>query len=215
MATRTVLILFIVLTLVAGSAQSSGIFSYGAKAGLSFAATDYKYEVTALGEKKRDWRNGLLVGVVFDYRLLPFASVRPEFTYVQKGSKYNFEITTEQYPLGTGEYMEANERIDYLSLQLLVKVRAPKPGPHPYLLAGPRLDLKLSESSDFGGNSVLDKAKSTVFGGTVGAGFSIPVGPVTNLFVEFEYYPDFGDAVNETAVNVTNKSLSVAAGLMF
>jgi len=198
-----------------GTAQGEGVFGFGGKVGVSFAATDYKYDLSLTEDMSRDWRSGFMVGAIFEYKFLPFASLRPEFAYVQKGSKFDIEETTEAYPEGTGNYIEMSERIDYLSLQLLGKVRVPGPGPHPYLLAGPRLDVKLKESTDVYFSSAFDQAKSTVFGGTFGAGFAIPVSPLTNVIVEFEYYLDFGDAVNETAVTVTNKSLSVAAGVTF
>lgn len=221
MSTRSTLILLTLLLIIGGSAQAGGAFGLGVKGGLSFASANNEYDPPVI-DIDPEWRTGFAVGVYVDHTLLPFLSLRPEALYIQKGSKLSIEETTEAYPLGTGRYIEVFNRTNYLSLQLLARVKAPGAGPSPYLLAGPRLDFKLSADSD-DPNFPSGDAKTAVLGGTLGGGFGIPVGPATTLMLEFQYFLDFGDAVDYTTMSggettnltVTNKSCMVTVGLMF
>jgi hypothetical protein len=202
-----------VLMLAVAPATAGGeLVKFGAKAGLSFATQDRDYAADI--DLKTSYRAGLLLSFYADYPLIPNVSLRPEFAYVNKGCKFEVEETTEKYPEGTGRMIDINDRLDYISVQVLGKFMLPVPRPSLYALVGPRVDFKSRTSSDLPDESTFDY-KSTVLGATLGAGVQYPVGPANSVFIEFNYFYDLGDAYKGDLVTVTNKAFAVAIGVSF
>ncbi len=151
------------------------IHSYGVKIGIAQASQDWNYSGMFSGVKLfQKSRLGLNVGGFVEWFNIPFISVITEANYIQKGAKDEFEITTVQYPDGTGEMWSLSPRIDYLSIPLLAKIRYETPIISLYGIGGPRLDILTGHNNEASG-AVFNELRSSEYGFTLGAGIDLPL----------------------------------------
>jgi hypothetical protein len=106
------------------------------------------------------------------------------------------------------------ERVDYLSLQALLKLKAPLAGLAPYALGGPRLDIKVGGSSDMPSID-QDDYKTVVAGLTLGGGLQYPIPAIGAIFVEFDYYLDLTDAYDRELLSIRNRTFALLGGIAF
>ena len=201
--------IIIALILSASVAEAAGKF--GAKVGLVIADQTYSYS-NEWGEIDRDSKTGVVFGLFTDYQFIAGIAIRPEFQYVQKGCKDEVLETTEAYPEGIGT-LKIVDHVDYLSIPVMLKIGLPGGVQSLYLVAGPRLDIKLRTKSDFN-SFVMDKFESTVFGATFGVGKQFSFGPLPAVLVEFNYYHDFSDAYKGDVLTIKNKGFALVAGVV-
>lgn len=212
-----IIILVTLLFLAAGTASAGARPKLGFKAGWSFADQDWEYS-NILGKVDRAHRSGLAFGLFMDLPLTPVVQFRPEALYVQKGSQVEVVHMTEAgVPAGT---LTFKDRIDYLSLVATVKFKKPAGPVGVYVLGGPRLDLKVSTSSDDESpamEAVLDSYKSTVTGLTIGLGVERSFGAIGPVVVEARYDHDFSEAARhvgeEATLTIDNKGFLFLVGM--
>lgn len=113
-------------------------------------------------------------------------------------------------PFGPTKAMKFNNRVDYLSVPLLIKITFKTKHINPYFVTGPRFDFFLAyESKSFG--VLYDKFKDMDVGGTVGVGAESNAKPQGALF-EFRYSPDFSNAYKTDLLRVKNHSFEILFG---
>ena len=185
----------------------------GAKIGLAFAKQNYSYAVPDL-KLDNSYRQGLGFGVFIEQPLIPSLAVRAEGMFVQKGFKVNV-LQTDYNGSPIPRTTDLKYRIDYFALDLLGKASFPS---GTYLMAGPRLDLKLStkqSAASFLPQELEDKFSSTIFGWTLGVGQSLTLTPKIGLFVEGQYYLDQGKLYDKSDNGITSGSLETIKNKAF
>ena len=215
---RAVIIAAVYLTLA--GAHSAAAVGIGAKFGLSFARQDFEY-ASSVFTLDTDTRLGPAAGVFAERSILSYLSLRAEALYIQKG----FKIDLTVYSLsGESSAKTLHYRLDYLSINALAKASLPS---HTYLVAGPRLDVRLSihdDMPDIVPHEVEDKYNSTVFGATFGIGQEVNLAAVGVVFIEGQYYLDFGNLYDYelkpeskvgTLTAIENQAFAVFVGLRF
>lgn len=215
---RVVVVVLAMLVLACTTTSATGPIKFGVKAGWSFAKQTWEY-ARYLGTVERDQRTGLAAGLFADMAVTPAVGLRGEFLYVQKGNQVEVPYRTYAGPAGT---LTFKDRIDYLSIVATGKLNLTRQPVGVYLLAGPRLDIKLSTSSDIDSpatDSLIDSYKATVPGLTFGGGLEKTVGSFGTVLLEFRYDYDFADAIKyvgtENGVTIKNDGFQVLAGLRF
>jgi hypothetical protein len=215
---RIVIITAVFLTL-AGAHYASAV-GIGAKIGLSFARQDFKY-ASSVFTLDTDTRLGPAAGVFAERSILSYLSLRAEALYIQKGFK--IDLTVYSYS-GESSAKTLHYRLDYLSINALAKASLPS---HTYLVAGPRLDVRLGihdDMPDIVPHEIEDKYKATVFGATFGIGQEINLAAIGAIFIEGQYYLDFGnvydyeprgDSKIGTLTAIENQAFAVLVGLRF
>ncbi len=216
------LILTIVLLLTSTSVATE--MSFGFKAGLALSNQDFDYQ-TDIGFDP-DYRTGFQGGAFAEFALTPNVSVQANVQYVPAGLKAEAEETTEAYPEGTGKILTIKPRIDYLSIPVLLKAGVPSGQVRPFLIAGPRVNIKVGMDRSYM-SPVYEYLKDMSFGVTVGAGTELQVSPKVALLFEVTYSPDLTNIfdVDEaksklvgsdvTLESVKNQTISFLAGIRF
>lgn len=163
-------------------------------------------------------RNGFNIALFYEIGMFKFLSLIPHIEYAQKGF---VEKQVETNDIGEFiQNVEANTRLDYLSIPLLIKIKYPKIKPEPYLVIGPRFDYLIKKRNgvfhftqvDFK-SQFADYLDEFVFGGSFGAGFQLAKIARFNTFLNFRYNFDFSDSVSKIEV-ITTKNNSYDIGLV-
>lgn len=194
-------------------------FSFGVKGGVAVAKQSWSYSDILSFEN--NFKLGLAGGVIAEYKLAPRIALRGEALLVQKGFKkaiwtlrYSGEPLLESYKY----------RVDYLALNLLPKAQAPF---GTYLLAGPRLDLRLGDGTNLNDpllDSIETNYSNSIFGLTFGLGHEFRTGTRAVIFLEGQYYLDLGEVASRedfgpdfdgTLESVKNRAFALFAGVRF
>jgi len=192
--------------------QAQFIRSYGIKVGGSLAKQVWDYSINFSMES--DNRFGLNIGGFVEFLDVPFLSVVAEADYTQKGMKLNLPTTGPDSPdiIGT---TTLNNRIDYLSLFLLGKIRYNLVLFSPYLIAGPRADIELGRDIEKGFETSYKDFKKGNFGLTIGVGTELIKVLPLSLLAEFRYNYDLSNVYSNENVKVKNQSFDFLVGVFF
>lgn len=176
------------------------------------------------------WRNGDIINHQIRSRLginaggflewfdTPLFSLLSEIAYVQKGMKEDIPITTEQYPDGTGEFINYDCGTNYLSFSLLPKVRYEVKELELHAVAGLRIDYSLSNFVRVDGREpistyskqhyqlLFDRFKKTQFGGTFGCGMQLKSLLPFSTGVEIRYSPNWQNSYSNAYMKIKNNS---------
>jgi len=198
---------FIGLFSVVLIAFAANMFAAEVKCGLKVGLNLSDITMKAEGVKvDLSGRTGVALGGFVDIGFHDVVSFQPEFLYSMKGGK--------QEETGVGKL---DIRLHYLEIPLLLKIGVPieDSSVKPYLLAGPALAFKLSESIKLGGvDAPEDMAKSFDAGAVFGGG--VEFGRVT---VGVRYDLGFMDIaekeLEEEGVEIKNRAISVLLGVKF
>jgi hypothetical protein len=158
-------------------------------------------------------RSGFNAGLFVEFGKFKLLSFVTNIEYAQKGFIEEQVETGEDGPEPI-KNVEANTRLDYLSIPLFLKVRYPDSKYEPYVILGPRFDHLFNKKNgvykftkvDFKSESAnyFDK---NIFGSSFGVGFNLPKFSRLNTFVEFRYNVDFSDSYSSIkTVTVKNRS---------
>ena len=212
-------VVLVILLVVVTAATAGARPAFGFKSGLVGADQTWEYS-NILGTVGRDHRLGLAAGLFVNVPLAEHLQFVPEALYVQKGSQV--EVTHMTYtgvPDGTETY---KDRIDYLSLGAIVKLRTSAGSLGLYFLGGPRVDLKIGTSSALNSSDIdviLDAYKSSVAGFTAGLGIDGGLGANGLLFGEVCYQHDFSEAAKyvgeEATLTIDNRTILFLVGVTF
>ncbi len=209
---KKIFFLSIIIILVSTSLQAQFVRSYGFKVGGSLAKQAWDYSSNYSLEP--DNRFGLNIGGFVEFLDLPLASIIAEADYSQKGMKIDIPTTSESGPeiIGT---TTLNNRIDYLSLFLLGKLRYNLVLFSPYLIAGPRFDIELGKNVEKGFETIYDDFKKDNFGLTVGIGTELIKILPLSLLAEFRYNYDLSNVYSNERLKVKNQSFDFLVGVFF
>ena len=173
-----------------------------------------KYDYTGSFTVDTKYRLGFDAAVFGEFFKQQNFSGIAEFHYVQKGYRLSFPVTTAEQPDGTGEYITLNPRVDYISVPLLVKFRKDYSSVSPYIIAGPRFDVKIAYSTEYG-YSNFNSLNSVDFGLTMGAGLNFHISKNMGLLVEGRYSYPVTSSFSSSFVTIKNYSFEILGGLEF
>lgn len=187
------------------------MFSFGLRGAAVFSRFEFN-DSSTFGNKS-DYRPGFMAGAFVQVNLGSYFSLRPEFQFIQKGSQEDLAL------VGSTGSVTVHDRVNYLSFPLMFQFTAPF---HSYITLGPRLDFKLSATSDDSTHeSELDKLKSSLVGGTVGVGHNFRIGRSHSFLLEGDVLLDATKAFDEsgstssTKISFKNRAFIISGGFMF
>ncbi len=211
---KGILVLIAVSFVFLSRSDAQLLKSVGAKLAYTSASQKYDYAHLSLDlDIKR--RSGFNAGIYAEWLNLPVISVVTELDYVQRGRGLRVAVTTAESPDFAG-WKTLEDRIDYISVPILVKATLPTAPLAPYLAAGPRLDFKIGAHEALsGGPSIYDNYKKTLWGATIGAGVELSTILPVKLLAEFRYNADFSDAYKTDLLTIKNNSFDLWLGVGF
>jgi hypothetical protein len=182
---------------------------YGLKAGAVQSHITWNYTYAAIFAPGDRW--GLIVSGFVEFLDNRYFTLFGEVQYAQEGIIGSGPVRTTFQPEGTGEFLAARPRVDYLSLPIGAKVRFPVEAVAPYLLVGPRIDFKLGTNQE--GSEIFNEFHSFDFGLTLGFGFE--VGPLDGilLLAELRYAPNLTQSFDNEFVSVKRRSVDLLLGI--
>jgi hypothetical protein len=170
----TVIALFLVLISAAGT-YSQTTLALGAEVGLNIA------NVSITPSQTSNSRTGLIIGGVLDIGISRNIGVTTGLRYIMKG----FQVTN-----GGATF---TDKLNYLDVPVLLKVKFPLTEVKPYLIGGPVLGIRVAASEEqSNGQQTNDVDASSAFesidfGLLFGGGLDFNVATKTDLFVQFGY----------------------------
>jgi opacity protein-like surface antigen len=202
------LILVLILASI-GNAQL--IKAVGAKVAYTSSYQDFRYTNFSVTTQRR---SGINAAVFLEWLNSPYVSIVSQAEYAQRGMVMRAAITlNDPTPVG---YVDLDNRVDYLSVPILVKLMLPLDSVTPYLIAGPRYDVLLGFHSDRSGfDAVYNDFKHNMLGFSVGGGVSTTAFFPYPLIVEFRYNADLGDSYATPLLTVRNEAFDVWLGVAF
>ena len=205
--------LFLIFFLCCLTATSYGQYLNGSGIKIGFGLTNqsWKYDDPNI---KLGWENssGILAKAFRDFNLLSFLSLEGEVGYAQKGIKDKIAITSPSHPEGTGEFMNINNRLNYLSASLMSKLKYNLKLFAPYLIVGPEYNYLLSKKIEPGFEVIYDGFKRNAVGFTIGFGSEINLLPI-NILIEYQYSRDLTNNYESSNIEIKNYSHSFLIGI--
>ena len=205
--TRAIVSIGLIL-LFSSVADARVLQGYGVKAGVVIADQDFDYTFGS-GFDTND-RTGFDIGIYAEWFDLAFFSLLTEIHYIQKGMKHDERRITEFGELPPRKW---DNRVDYLSFPILVKITIQTSRYSPYFMIGPRIDLFLGHNSNLL-EGLYDEFERVDIGGDFVIGVGDNGAPV-KILLEFRYSPDFSNAYETDLLKVKNYSFEILFGLGF
>jgi len=196
-------------------AQAQILRAYGLKAGFILAEQRWHYspqsgiDASGIGPV---W--GFDTGGFVEFFNFPNFSLLTELRYLQRGRTVTVNgvkvADTPQGYIDLGQ-QEIQQRFEYISIPVLVKIRFGNERVTPYVALGPRLEYLISYPS----SSVYDQFNKFELAASVAAGTAINFGIKPRLLCEFHYSQSINNSFKNEFVTVNNRSLSFLIGLEF
>lgn len=185
--------------------NSQVIHSIGLRGGVSFATMTYKYTTTSLVQKY-SYNAGIYSAVTAEFFNGKHVSFSTDLGFIQKGMKRKELITSLEYPEGNGEYLFHRFTRNYVSLSPMLKGYYQFNKVTAYVLAGPRIDLDITNSLPDGSN-MNSKTHKIIFGLTYGLGAEYRINKV-GILLEGQGQPNL-TTIMDTPTSDTNVGLKV------
>jgi hypothetical protein len=197
--------------LQADFSRAGPLKAFGVKAGSTTATQNWKYF-----DQAPEFRTGDLqaftVGVFAEWVDSPFFTIRTAVDYQPKGMQASYVIEPEGPPYNqSSQTITLDNRVDFLSLALFTDFKHEIGPVTPYLLAGPRLDLKIGQQIAPEFEDVADDFKSPLFGWSWGFGLQIK----GLILVEYQQDVDVTNILDHPDLVVKGESHSWRAGVRF
>ena len=194
--------------------NAQSINDYGIKVGLAISNLEWKYNTYPGDELELYWDNelGVTARIYADFFDYSFFNLNCELSYTQKGTKYKIPITTTAQPDGTGEYINVNNKLSYLSIAVMGKFKYDCNSFTPYILLGPQYNYLLNKQIEKGFEIVYDKFSKSNLGITLGIGTEINLTAVT-LSVEYRYERDLTNNYESSTIYIRNYSHNILVGI--
>lgn len=196
----TALILFI----MAGLTYSQPNISLGLEGGLNLA------NVSISPSQTSNSRTGLIVGGILDIGISSNIGVTGGLRYVMKG----FQVTNQG--------VTYTDKLNYIEVPVLLKVKFPLTEVKPYLVGGPTLGIRVSATEEqSNGQQTADVDASSAyesidFGLFFGGGLDFRVAVKTDLFIQAGYGFGLSNIYKQsTTVTVKNYGIQITGGVKF
>jgi hypothetical protein len=141
-------------------------------------------------------------------------SLQADLSYVCRGSTTSTHSITvnhlDQDRIIVNQGDPVASRFHYLSLAAMARVRTELKNLVPYALAGPRLDMLLSYSTE--SDYPLEQQNSMILGLSLGIGLEFKFDR-TGLFTELQYQPGLSPVTNREPLLINNNSLIITLGI--
>ena len=212
---RIIVVAVILEVMLLSCSDAQLLKSYGVKAAYTSANQNFDYSSSTanLGSQRRAGYN---VAVFAEWLNLPIVSVITQVEYAQRGMKFDVSNTGPENPDIIIRTVTEKNRLDYLSIPVLVKLTLPSAIVHPYLLAGPRIDCFLSYQSDDNLlNPFYDDFKKTEIGASFGGGIELSTILPVGVLIEARYNLDLQDSYSSNNWKVRNNSFDIWLGVTF
>jgi len=178
------------------------IKNYGFKSGMSIANQECNISTESplyyiIKGAKFKYRPGFSGGVFVEWFDESYINLVTELNYVQKGTIYDTGgVTNRVY----------NNRMDYLTLPVLAKLKYPKLNYLPYFLFGFRYDYLVNQNIE---TDILEysKSKSGNVGTTLGLGYEFNAGGLP-LLIEYTYNNQYANLLEDDDYLYTIRNLS-------
>lgn len=188
------LVLFLSAPLILHSQVSD---RFGAK----IAITTSKITNTVFGDYYNR-RIGFNLGIFGEKSITNFFALIASLEYNQKGYIVEMIETSEEGK--EIQKVEANTRLDYLSVPVLAKFKYSKICIEPFIAIGPRFEYLLNyKKGEFKftnatvEHNLADNFDKFSYGGSIAGGISIPISIKFGLDLEFRYNYDFSDLLSK------------------
>jgi hypothetical protein len=198
----TFLALILVLTSFSVYAQPS--LSLGIEGGLNLA------NVSITPSQTSNSRTGLIVGGILDIGISNNIGIQGGLRYIMKG----FQVTN-----GGATF---TDKLNYIEVPALLKVKFPLTEVKPYLVGGPVLGIRVSASEEqSNGTQTADVDASSAFesidfGLLFGGGLDFKVATKTDLFIQAGYSFGLSNIWKQTTtVTVKNYGIQFTGGVKF
>lgn len=213
--------LFLFLLLISVRIESQDKLKYGIKLGYNSSWQNEYYN-----DSVEDWGGkieGFCGGVYLDYFYSSDFTLETELLFIKKGNQAKAIVTNMEFQYGTGEYVEEKTESYFFSLSLLPKIMIDSRFIKIYLIAGPRVDVLISNSVEVSGaepyksnrnnalNFMIDKYENLIFGVTIGGGLNISELLPLKLGLEARYSPDLSNLYGSKYYSIKNNSLEILA----
>lgn len=203
MKLRTVLLAF-VMVFSAITVYSQPNLALGLEGGLNLA------NVSITPSQTSNSRTGLIVGGVLDIGISRTIGVTTGLRYVMKG----FQVTNQGVTF--------TDKLNYLEVPALLKVKFPLTEVKPYLVGGPVLGIRVSATEEqSNGQQTADVDASSAFesidfGLLFGGGLDFNVATKTDLFIQAGYGFGLSNIWKQTTtVTVKNYGIQFTGGVKF
>jgi hypothetical protein len=199
---RIVSFVFLVLFSIPNVSHGQLIKSWGIKIGPAIAGQNWNYSI-ATGYSNDKIRWGLTVGPFAELFDTHHFCLVVEAIYIQKGFTDNFVTRSDRSGTTT-----SSPRLDYLSFPILPKLGF---AVHPftlYILAGPRVDILLSNSGK-SESEALSNVDSFDFGASVGSGVECSLNAKLRIGLEARFSPSLRDIHHSTQLAIRNHSFEM------
>lgn len=204
---RGVSALFMILLVVLAGSTSSAASGWGTKGGLALSTEDFQY--AAGYELDSSYSSGFVGGVFLELDTCWGFGVVAEALYVQKGMGLRETVTAPGSPEPAGTLV-IDQRVNYISVPVLVKRSIPLSGWSAYAAAGPRFDFMLDYHAELGFDEVYEDFSS------FDVGMDIAVGADIGRFLaELRYCPTFTRSYDSSALEVTGSGFLFLGGVRF
>lgn len=200
-----VLLIGLLILCCSGTALSQ--IQLGFLGGLNLANVNSDPEPAESAEIKN--LNAFGAGVTIGFKIGPFIVAQIDPMYLIKGYRM------EEYSV------EADAKIAYIELPLMLKYAFGSGGVRPYIMAGPTIGFNVSAKIKSEGDDISveldfkDQVKSMDFGLAFGAGLSFPMGKLA-LFVEGRYglgLMDISDVDELSDGTIKTKGIQIFTGI--
>jgi hypothetical protein len=214
---RTVFLVVLISVLEIGQSDAQLLRALGAKVAVTSASQTYNYANPLWPNFGPDLkrRTGLNAAIYAEWFNISYLSVVTQLEYAQRG--YIEELAVAAYDptsIGAVGTFSHSNRVDYLSLPILLKATASRGMISPYVLVGPRIDMYLGYRDDFlSTDAISEQFKKTIFGGTAGIGLELRTLLPVALSLEFRYNIDFVDSYDTSALKIRNNAYDFWLGV--
>ena len=205
------ILIIILLSVLSFNAKSQILTDYGIKFGTAISNQTWDYD--AGFSLNNDNKIGISTRLFADFFSWRYIQLEGELGYTRKGFTDNIPITSADSPDGTGEYININNSLDYLSISVLGKIRFSAGGLSPYIIAGPQFNFLINKNIGNGWDIAFDQFRKTNLGIIVGAGTELNDLLPFTILLEYRYERDFMDNHGSPYIKVLNYSHVILAGI--
>ena len=163
------------------------------------------------------WKNrpGFTFGVFSELAAGRTVALVAELSYAQKGMQEKQPVTNADSPYPSGEFIIHDNRLDYLSLNLLGKFRVGTKNIAPYFCTGPRVDILLTKNVSPIFAETYAEWRNTAFGLSAGVGTEVRGSLPFSVLVEIRYDYDLTKSLVVETLSITNRILGARIGVKF